>query len=89
MSYKSAVWIIFYISIAGLLFSGYLSYNELFVPGGCGQTVISCGSKPVDIAGLPACVYGFIMYLVIFMLTAVSLYTNRKVQKAPAEKNEK
>jgi len=69
---------IFVISIAGLLFSGYLSYYELFVEEGCSKAVISCGTKKVEIADLPACVYGFAMYAVIFVLTLVSLLRHRK-----------
>jgi hypothetical protein len=80
MSSKQAVLVVFFISIAGLLFSGYLSYYELFVPAGCSAAIINCGSKPVNIANLPACVYGFLMYLVIFMVTGTSLllYKNKK-----------
>jgi len=51
------------ISILGLLFSGYLSYGELFkstcpIDGGCS-----------NLLGLPVCVYGFIMYLIIFIIS--------------------
>jgi uncharacterized membrane protein len=56
------------LSVAGLLFSGYLSYNELFASG-CEDALIKCGTKSFDILGLPACVYGFFMYLVIFILS--------------------
>jgi hypothetical protein len=78
MSYKQAVLVVFIISIAGLLFSGYLSYYELFVPAGCSAAIINCGTKAVSIANLPACVYGFLMYLVIFVVTGSSLIFNRK-----------
>lgn len=54
------------LSIAGLLFSGYLSYGELFLQtcpvGGCS-----------NVLGMPACVYGFVMYLIVFILSAVGL----------------
>jgi len=77
MSYKTAVKIIFFISIAGLLFSGYLSYYELWSPSGCADAVISCGTKSFTIADLPACVYGFVMYLVIFGISGFALLKNR------------
>ena len=73
MSLAKTLKVITLISIGGLLFSGYLSYYELFVPGGCGEAVVSCGTKDVTIASLPACVYGFFMYLVIFGLCVFSL----------------
>ncbi|MBD3363520.1 hypothetical protein GF362_07430 [Candidatus Dojkabacteria bacterium] len=82
MSFEKTVKIIFGISIAGLLFSGYLSYYELFVPGGCDEAVITCGTKDVTIATLPACVYGFFMYLLIFGLSGFSLFKNLKGNKS-------
>ena len=78
MDYKKTLQVIFIISVAGLLFSGYLSYYELFVPEGCDAAIISCGTKNVTIANLPACVYGFFMYLLIFILTGLSLLKDKK-----------
>ncbi len=77
MDLRKTMVTIFIISIAGLLFSGYLSYYELFVPAGCSEAVISCGVNKVEIASLPACVYGFFMYLVIFGLSLMSLLRNK------------
>jgi uncharacterized membrane protein len=58
--------VIFIISIAGLLFSGYLSYQELIQKtcplGGCS-----------NLFGFPVCVYGFIMYLAIFLVSLFGL----------------
>lgn len=73
MSSKTSLKTILFISIAGLLFSGYLSYYELFVPGGCAEAVISCGEKQISIATLPACVYGFFMYLFVFVIAILAL----------------
>lgn len=73
MNLQKTMIAIFIISIAGLLFSGYLSYYELFVPEGCSAAVISCGAKNIEIASIPACVYGFFMYLVIFGLSILEL----------------
>jgi hypothetical protein len=78
MSQKTSLKIVFILSIAGLLFSGYLSYYELFVPGGCANAIVSCGLKKVTIANLPACVYGFFMYLAIFIISLLGL--NKKSQ---------
>ena len=64
MTGKTALKIILVISIVGLLFSGFLSYREL-VGGDCNLGFVSCGTKTGLILGLPACVYGFFMYLVV------------------------
>jgi uncharacterized membrane protein len=58
------------ISIAGLLFSGYLSFNELIKNscplGGCS-----------NLFGVPVCVYGFVMYLVIFIIAILGLKSKK------------
>jgi len=61
-------------AIAGIIFSGYLSYN-IYWGGGCHQTIISCGSNGnvVKIFGVPTCVYGFFMYLIVATLLTVGL----------------
>jgi len=71
MKKQLSLQIIVYISILGLLFSGYLSYSELFkgtcpVGGGCSFLI-----------GLPTCVYGFIMYLVIFIISLLGLKSKK------------
>ena len=58
--------IILALSVVGLLFSGYLSYSELF-GGSC--PIGGCSS----VAGVPACVYGFFMYLVVFIVSLLGL----------------
>jgi len=78
MSSKTSLKIILILSIAGLLFSGYLSYYELFVPGGCAEAIVSCGQKNITIASLPACVYGFFMYLLVLIFSALSLFSKNK-----------
>jgi len=56
------------LAVAGVLFSGYLSYNELW--GGAA----ACGAPGSGlIFGLPACVYGFFMYLVVLIIAILSL----------------
>ncbi|MBP9758545.1 hypothetical protein KBD45_02525 [Candidatus Dojkabacteria bacterium] len=74
MNAKTALKSIFGLAIAGTLFSGYLTYYELFVPAGCSEAIISCGTKNVTIANLPACVYGFIMYVTILTITSLALF---------------
>lgn len=59
---KAALKGILALSAAGLLFSGYLSYKEIFA-----NSCASCGSAG-NILGFPACVYGFAMYLIILCL---------------------
>jgi len=71
MKQRTALQIILVISLLGIFFSGYLSYLELF--GGCVGTVISCSAKENNLFGLPVCVYGFIMYLVVFIVAILGL----------------
>ena len=66
MHKKTSLLAVLIIGIVGVLFSGYLSFAELFQKtcpvGGC-----------VFVLGLPSCVYGFVMYLAIVMLSALGL----------------
>lgn len=66
MKKNNALKTIFGISIAGMLFSGYLSYTELIKDvcalGGCSS-----------IGGIPTCVYGFVMYLLVFIIALIGL----------------
>jgi uncharacterized membrane protein len=67
MKKETALRTIFWISIAGMIFSGYLSYFELFqgvcaISGGCSL-----------ILGIPTCVYGFIMYFAVFIISSLGL----------------
>jgi len=71
MKSKQALRIILVFSIAGLLFSGYLSYMELW-GGGCKNAIVQCGSN-FSLFNLPACVYGFFMYLTIFIIASLGL----------------
>ena len=52
-----------YISILGVLYSGYFAYTELFNP--------VCGNNCVYQMGLPTCVYGFIVFLAVFLCMIV------------------
>jgi len=68
---QTALKIVFWISIAGILFSGYLSYTELFA-GFCGAAELGMGSC-TNVFNIPACVYGFVMYFVVFLITIFGL----------------
>ena len=67
MKSRTALKIIAWISVAGMMFSGYLSYGELFagvceLDGGCST-----------VGSVPACVYGFFMYLIVFIISILGL----------------
>ncbi len=70
---KTGLYAIAILAAAGVLFSGYLSYNELW--GGA----VACGAQPGApagaglIFGLPACVYGLAMYVLVFAIAVLSL----------------
>lgn len=67
MKKESALKTIFVISIAGILFSGYLSYLELF------RRTCLMGNSCTSIASIPVCVYGFFMYLIILIVSLMGL----------------
>lgn len=78
MKYQTALFVIFIIAICGVLFSGYLSYQELYTVDGCSDQLISCGYSGFEIANLPACVYGLLMYLIVLIVSGSSLFLNSK-----------
>jgi ABC-type phosphate transport system permease subunit len=65
MKSKTALVTITIIAAVGILFSGYLSYQELFAES-CSTSFVRCGSW--TLADLPACVYGLVMYIVVFIV---------------------
>ena len=69
MSAQRALQAILTVAVIGLVFSGVLTYRELF--GGIGR----CPSPgaPGTVFGYPACVYGFFMYLLITGLAVAGL----------------
>jgi len=69
MKKQTSLKIILWISILGLLFSGYLSYGELFAKK-CYAVSLGLG-QCTNVAGIPACVFGFVMYLVILIITII------------------
>jgi uncharacterized membrane protein len=70
MPMKRALQVIFAISVFGLLFSGVLTYHELF---GVAATSCPAPGAPGTVLGYPACVYGFFMYLMITIIATLGL----------------
>ena len=66
MKAKTALKIILGVAILGILFSGYLSYTELF------QKTCALGTC-ASVSGIPVCVYGLIMYLIVFAVALLGL----------------
>ena len=74
MSTKRALQIVFALSLAGVAFSGTLTYNEFF-----GASALSCPAPgaPGTILGYPACVYGLVMYIAIAIVSGTGLLGTR------------
>lgn len=71
MKQISALKAILGIGVLGLLFSGYLSYQEFFGdPENAGCNALG---QPGTIFGYPPCIYGFLMYLIIMIISALGL----------------
>jgi len=66
--------IILAFSVLGMLFSGYLSMGELFPGTSPGY---GCAVASTKILGLPTCVYGFIMYVIIGVLAYLALQSKK------------
>lgn len=66
---RLALKVVFAISLFGTVFSGTLSYLELFA------NTASCPAPgaPGTIFGYPACVYGFFMYLALAIVSGFGL----------------
>lgn len=68
MKKQTALKILFWISLAGVLFSSYLSYTEIFQ-----QVCALDGSCSTKIFTLPSCVYGFVMYIAGLIVSIIGL----------------
>jgi len=75
---KRALLIILVFALAGLAFSGTLTYREVFAAA---ATCPSPGA-PGTILGYPACVYGFFMYLGVAAVAAWGLLSGRRTREA-------
>ena len=78
MTMKRALQVILGISSFGLIFSGVLTYHELF-----GQAALTCPAPgaPGTVFGYPACVYGFFMYLLITAIAIGGLVSPRHAEE--------
>lgn len=83
MSMKRALQVILVIGVVGLVFSGVLSYNEVFR-----ETAGKCPAPgaPGTVFGYPACVYGFFMYLAVTGVAAAGLAGRRGEQHAGVDR---
>jgi len=70
MKKTTALKAIMWLSVAGMLFSGYLSYTELVA------RVCALGSCTA-VSGIPACVYGFVMYAVVFVISILGIKSKK------------
>jgi hypothetical protein len=75
MTMQRALQAVLAVALFGLVFSGFLSYREVFA--GTGAATCPSPGAPGTVFGYPACVYGFFMYLVITALAAVGLRARR------------
>ena len=80
---KRALQIILVIGLFGLVFSGALSYNEVFraSAGKC-----PAPGAPGTVFGYPACVYGFFMYLAVTAVATAGLVGRRGQQHAGVDR---
>jgi len=71
MNKKLALQIILAISLAGMIFSGYLSYEEIVC------RTCPLGDDCSTLFGIPTCFYGFVMYACVFAVTLFSLRSEK------------
>ncbi|MFA5992365.1 MAG: hypothetical protein WC796_01520 [Candidatus Pacearchaeota archaeon] len=72
MKKKGLYWTIFIFALIGVLFSGYMTFVKLF-SGVCPITE-GCAI----LLGYPVCIYGLIMFFILFVLICVRLFGVRK-----------
>ena len=75
---RRGVWINFILAIAGVLFSGYLTFSDLIL-GYCPLTE-SCPY----LFGWPVCIYGFVMFSALLILSGLCL-----IGKCPEKRKKK
>ena len=76
---KHALQLILVIALAGLAFSGTLTYREVFA------AAAKCPSPgaPGTIFGYPVCVYGMFMYVAITVIAIVGLRAGERAVRTP------
>jgi len=67
MKEKISLWWIWYLSLAGVIFSATLSYIEL-TTGTC-----AIGTGCTKLGSLPSCVYGCAMFAIILIIASLGL----------------
>lgn len=70
MSTTRALQVILAIALAGVAFSGVLTYHELL--GRAASCAVAAGGSGL-LFGLPVCVYGLMMYLAVLTVAALGL----------------
>jgi uncharacterized membrane protein len=69
MKKDTSLKIIAWIALTGVLFSGYLSYTEIFKKTCALGNLGTC----TNVFSIPACVYGFIMYVIVLIISLLGL----------------
>jgi hypothetical protein len=71
---RRALQLIFGLSLLGVAFSGTLTYREL-----CSGTATGCSlvGGSARVFGLPGCVYGLVMYMLVAGAAAAGLWAGR------------
>jgi len=69
MTARHALQAVLTVAVIGLVFSGVLTYREIFA----GAARCPSPGAPGTVFGYPACVYGFFMYLLITGLAVAGL----------------
>ncbi|HEY8256519.1 MAG TPA: vitamin K epoxide reductase family protein [Gemmatimonadales bacterium] len=71
---RRALQIILGLSLLGVVFSGTLTYREV-----CGSPATGCSvaGGPGTLFGIPVCVYGLVMYLLVAATAAAGLWSGR------------
>ena len=71
---RRALQIILGLALLGVAFSGTLTYRELCGTAATGCTVLG---GPGTLLGLPVCVYGLVMYVLVAGTAAAGLWAGR------------
>jgi uncharacterized membrane protein len=74
---RGILWGIFFVSIAGMTFSGTLTYREVFLAAPACPSPGAAGT----IFGYPACVYGLAMYTILAAASGWGLLHSRPTQR--------
>lgn len=77
MSVKHVLQAIAIVSLLGMLFSGALTWREFAHPGAPSCSALG---TPGTLLGSPPCVYGLVMYTIVFALAIMGL---RRISEPP------